>query len=153
MKILFVCTGNMCRSPSAELLLKKRLKEEGISGVEVSSAGVGADDGRPCPEDTLEALNRRGVDGRSHRSRMLTAEVVRTSDLILAMTEAHQTVVEIRFPAAAGKVDLLKSYAGRCGDVDDPFDGGSEAQDMCLAEIAEAVEGILRKVKNDGGDA
>jgi protein-tyrosine phosphatase len=152
MNILFVCTGNMCRSPAAELFLRKRLKEEGISGVEVSSAGVGADEGRPCPPDTLQALKRRGVDGRSHRSRPLTAGIVQSSDLILAMTEAHQTAVELRFPGSQGKVDRLKSYAGLGGDVDDPFDGGPEAQDICLAEIASALDGVVKKLKEEGGN-
>lgn len=145
-KILFICTGNICRSATAEVLALRKLRAMGLAGVEVSSAGVFAEPGRPCPSETVASLARRGADARGHRARALTPELVEWADLILAMTEDHRTSVARRYPKSVGKVTLFTSYAGLSGDVEDPYEGGPKEHDACTARIDEALEKILTKL-------
>ena len=89
MHILFVCTGNTCRSPMAEGLLRAALAAKGLDQVTVSSAGTGAWDGAPISEASYLVGLEQGLDLSEHRARLLTRDVVRGADLILAMSGHH----------------------------------------------------------------
>lgn len=119
--VVMVCTGNVCRSPMAEVLLRHWLGPD--TEWEVCSAGVSAVNGAPASEATVTVLAEKGLDASSHRSRMLDAGLVDAADLIVVMTHDHQQIVRQRFPAARGKVFLLKSFGpgGRDEDIDDPI--------------------------------
>jgi protein-tyrosine-phosphatase len=147
--ILFVCTGNICRSVTAEIVMRRRLEELGWTHIELASAGVSANLGRPCPDETLSALKRCGLDGKRHRSQPLTPALVDWADLVLAMTESHQMWIAMRYPRAVGKLKLFKSYAGLSGDVDDPYGGDDGVHDAMTAEVAAAVETILDLLKKE----
>ena len=108
--ILFVCTGNSCRSVMAEGLLKKRLKELGKSDIVVRSAGVRAIDGYPPMNETIEVMKAEGVDLSGFRSAGITDEFIKGSDLILVMSPLHKAEVIRRFPGAARKTFLLREY-------------------------------------------
>jgi protein arginine phosphatase len=119
--VLFVCTGNICRSPLAASLLERALKERGID-VAVSSAGTGAWDGAPASEGAYLVGLERGLDLSGHRARLLTRELVERADLILTMARHHRARVDEL--GGEGRVFVLGEYAGQGGDeVSDPFGG------------------------------
>jgi protein-tyrosine-phosphatase len=119
--VLFVCTGNICRSPLAAALLERALKDRGLE-VRVTSAGTGAWDGAPASEGAYLVGLERGLDLSSHRARLLTRELVDAADLILTMARHHRARVDEL--GGEGKVYVLGDYAGRGGDeVSDPFGG------------------------------
>ena len=89
-RVLFVCTGNICRSPLAEVLLRRIVSEEGLDGVGVASAGTGAWDGAPASEGAYLVGLEHGLDLSAHRATLLTREVVKRSDLILTMARHHR---------------------------------------------------------------
>lgn len=146
-RILFLCTGNICRSASAELLTLKRLEEKPLPGTEVMSAGVWAQPGRACPSETVASLSRRGVDARHHRARAMTPALINWADIILGMTEEHCEAVRQRYPEATDKTFLFRAFAGSSGDVGDPFGGGEDAHNACTAEISLSVDKILKRLR------
>ena len=119
--VLFVCTGNICRSPLAASLLARALKDRGVE-VAVSSAGTGAWDGAPASEGAYLVGLERGLDLSGHRARLLTRELVDEADLILTMARHHRARVDEL--GGEGKVFVLGEYAGKGDDeVSDPFGG------------------------------
>jgi len=122
--VLFVCTGNTCRSPLAEALLRRLLEERQVEGVTVASAGTGAWAGAPASEGSYLVALEDGVDLSAHRAQLLTPELAASSDLILTMSRSHrQRLSELGF---ADRTFLLGEYAGRSGtaaEVDDPYGG------------------------------
>ncbi len=138
--VLFVCTGNICRSPLAASLLERALKDRGLE-VQVASAGTGAWDGAPVSEGAYLVGLERGLDLSGHRARLLTRELVDEADLILTMARHHRARVDEL--GGEGKVFVLGEYAGKGADeVSDPFGGNVEVyRDTCLEleELATAV--------------
>ncbi|HYO60388.1 MAG TPA: low molecular weight phosphatase family protein [Actinomycetota bacterium] len=108
MKIVFVCTGNICRSPMGEALLRHELSVRGCDGVEVSSCGTWASAPQPATEHAVAVLHGRGIDLTAHRSRALDAAELEDADLVLAMTSVHVREIEELAPAALPKVRLMK---------------------------------------------
>jgi len=138
--VLFVCTGNICRSPLAASLLERALQERSIE-VAVASAGTGAWDGAPASEGAYLVGLERGLDLSGHRARLLTRELVERADLILTMARHHRARVDEL--GGEGKVFVLGEYAGRGDDeVSDPFGGDLGVyRDTCqeLESLAAAV--------------
>lgn len=138
-EILAVCTGNTCRSPMAEGILRE-MARQAEREIRVSSAGLYAD-GAPVSAHAAAALAEKGIDISGHRARQLTPDMARSADLILTMTGAHRQMLAAALPDAADKVFTLAQWAGEDGDVLDPFGGSLEQYRACRDQIWE----LLRK--------
>jgi len=148
-KILFVCTGNICRSAMAEKLFRNTLLENGIETVAVRSAGVAAQAGFPVSPRSMEALKLFRVDGAGHASRPLEDDDVDWADLILTMDKGHQMNVADRFPRSVGKVYLLKSFVLADGnsEIKDPMGRPQHIFDVCAADLKKVVAKLMEKIR------
>lgn len=142
-KILFVCTGNICRSAMAEHLLRHLSASSGL-GLELQSAGTAAESWYEMPESAKRLMAEAGVPPFTHKARLLTREQLRWADLVLVMTQAHLEHVTELFPEFTRKTRLLREYAGLDeADVEDPMSRPHEAFARSLASIREALDALI----------
>ena len=148
--ILIVCTGNTCRSPLAEALLRQRLAERRVEGVHVGSAGTGAWDGAPASEGAYLVGLEHGLDLSAHRARLLTREIAEAADLILTMAGHHRARVEQL--GIASRTHLLGEYAGRTGpeaEIRDPFGGDLEGYRETYTELEGLLDAVLERLERE----
>ncbi len=147
MKILFVCSGNTCRSPLAEAILKGMAADAGRTDIEVSSAGTQAWDGSPASDGSLLVGLERRLELSDHRSRHLTAAIIDESDLIFVMAPSH--LAQIREMSPAAKAFLLGGYVSdesMGATVQDPFGGDLAAYRETADDLERELAGILEKI-------
>lgn len=144
MKILFVCTGNTCRSSMAEALAKKLLAERtgGKSDVQFLSAGIAAFPADRASREAVQAMSEKGINLQSHRATRLSRRHAQEADLILTMTRGHLAHVKNLFPQFAEKAFTLAEYAGSVSDVPDPIGQSLEEYRRC----ARRLEGLIARV-------
>ncbi len=152
-KILLVCTGNTCRSPMAEGMLRQLLGEEKIEGIEVSSAGTGGLTGYPATPFAIEAAKTRGLDISGHSSLKLTQQMLEQADLVLAMSQEHLESIRRLSKKSLGKCYLLKLFPEKNrkdGDFDirDPVGGTLDDYNQCFLEIEQELSRVLPHIED-----
>lgn len=139
-RILTVCIGNICRSPTAEYVLRERLASR---DQQVTSAGLGAMSGWPMDAEALQVLVEHGIDGASHRARQLTVAMLREADLVLGMERSHVEAMVRLAPEASGKIFVLDKWI-QARDIPDPYRQQRPAFDNAYELIAQGVDSWLR---------
>ncbi len=148
MNILFVCTGNTCRSAMAAAIMDKIAVENDLD-VFIESAGIFAEDGAPASDNAILALAKYGIDLSQHRAQPVTEDLIKQCDVILTMTEAHKRILE---PMAGKKVYTLTEYAGGSGDISDPYGGDLAEYEECARDIYDALTDVAEKIADMQSD-
>ena len=150
-RVLFVCTGNICRSPLAEALLRRAASDKGLD-IDVLSAGTGAWENAPASEGAYLVALEKGLDLSGHRARLLTREVVQEADLVLTMARHHRARVDEL--GGGGKVAVLGEFAGRDpaeAEVSDPFGGDLEVYRDTYTELEGLVAAVAERLAAEAG--
>ena len=146
-KIMFVCTGNICRSAMAEYLLKKKAEEKGKS-IEIHSCGTYAEDGDYSTYEAVDTLKEDyNIDLSKHRATNITKSDIQKSDLVLCATMNHKLFVTQMFPELEGRVFTIKEYAGeKDTDISDPWGYGIMVYRKCAGELNYLLDKIIDKL-------
>ena len=154
MKIMFVCTGNTCRSAMAEGLAIKLIKEKKLN-IEVHSAGIFASDGEHASYNSVAIMKEYDVDIALHKSTSIQNSNIQNMDLILCATKTHKANLILAYNNLKEKIFTMKEYAeldnnGQDLDVKDPWGLNINTFRMCAAEISLCVDKIIEKINKEG---
>ena len=144
--ILFVCTGNTCRSPFAQAIFTKLARKRGLNCLSADSAGLTALPGDPATLLAQQVAAEHGADLAAHTAKPVSKELISGSDLIFVMEKSQEGAIIKNFPDSKGRVRLLRHY-GRFGStqrgIADPYGLQYEAYRFCFLDIEDAVTGLV----------
>lgn len=146
--LLFVCTGNTCRSPMAAAIARKEAKRRGWTHVAVRSAGTGAMDGGRASPETLAVLKEQGIEDPNHFSQQLTPELVQWADLILAMSLSHMYVIQDF--GGGEKSTLITDFLEDeeiANGVEDPYGQGIEVYQRTFTQLERAIMSMMSRLE------
>ena len=147
--ILFVCTGNICRSPFAEGLFTKLVLQKGYKGLFAESAGLMALPGNAATALAQQVAAEHGVDLSNHEAKSVTEERVGWADLILVMEKGHEMNLLSFFPKATNKARLMRHFArfgSKTRGIADPYGLNYDAYRFCFLDIEDAVTGLIESL-------
>lgn len=149
-RIMFVCTGNICRSAIAEVLLKEKIKKQKLDNeIEAYSSGVMAINGDHPLDTTVDLMQREyNIDLNDYRAKHITSSHIENMDLILVMTLAHKLSVSSLYPELKDKIYVLKEYVGYEDEnieIQDPYGQSYEVYKECARVIDECIDKLIKK--------
>ncbi len=146
--VLFVCTGNICRSPMAEVLFADQVKCNGLDLTQwqVASAGTWAQDGYPASRNSETVMKERGLDLSNHSSHIVTPEMMAQFNLILVMESNHKEALAYEFPDLAKRFFMLSEMSGEEKSIEDPIGQDLVAYRKCADEIQNWIEQGWEKI-------
>ncbi len=151
-RLLYVCTGNTCRSPMAEVLTRARAAQRGLSGIRVRSAGTMAFEDSPASAGARAAVGERGLELDQHAARLLGEDEMEWADLVLVMSPSHLAAVEA-LNRGRCYAEVITEFAGQVSDgVADPFGGSDDRYRATRAQLERLVEAVLDRLE-PGADA
>lgn len=150
MHILFVCSGNTCRSPMAQALLTEQLKNKktiACDAVIAQSAGLYAREGEPASREAVKVMAEMGIDISRHQAQMLNNNLLQWADLILTMTMDHYQGIIRKYDIPSRRIYTLAEFSrGEHADVVDPFAAGIQTYRQCARQINSMIEEIIKKI-------
>lgn len=152
-KIMFVCTGNICRSPMAHYYMQKRVCDLNIQdNFMINSCGIYAYNGQAASKNSIDAMREYNVDLTKHRSTNIHDSDIENYDIILCLTDAHKNIVLSLFPKTVNKIYTLKEFANNSNDdvdIEDPWGLDLNVYLKCADEIVSCIDNILKKWRNN----
>jgi len=149
-RVVFVCHGNIMRSPVAEAMLRRELEKNGVTNVIVSSAGMRAIDGRNADPRAQTVAPEFGISVSQHKAQPVTQSLVDSSDLVIVMDIQNAAEFLLRYPRASEKLFMLRQFSERSRgagrDIPDPYPGDEEYMRHCCGMLRECVEGLIAEL-------
>jgi len=148
-RVLVVCTGNICRSPMAEGMLKQRLSNALTQAVTISSAGTHALHGNQAQPFAIQVMQRRGIDISEHRARLAGPALIRAADLIVVMEALHARMIRRTVLNVRAKVRLLSTFGPdpELKEIPDPMGAPLKVYEACADLLQPCVEGLITSLE------
>lgn len=143
MKILFVCTGNTCRSPLAQGLAKNYFPED-----EILSSGINAYEGQPVSENAVQVLKEKKIDISNNKAAKLHEQLLSTADYVFTMTKSHELYLVNVYPEFRSKIKRLGDFVGQDKDILDPWGGSLEDYRCCANQLEELLKVLAERLKS-----